>query len=59
MTFELPDLTLLAVISVAAAVLAAGLLLGALVAFFVANRKVRVARREPVLGYYRRGLLGH
>lgn len=59
MTFELPTLTLLAVIVLAAVALVAVLLIGAVTSFFVQNHQVRVARHEPVLSYYGHLVLGH
>jgi hypothetical protein len=59
MTFQLPDLTPLIVVFTAAIVLTAAVLTGAVVAFFVRNHAVRVARHEPVARYYGHLVLGH
>ena len=59
MTFQLPDLTALAVIVSVVAVLAV-VVAGVLAPRFLArNRAVRLSRREPVLRYYGHLVTGH
>ena len=52
MSFVLPDLTIIAVLAVAAAVVGVALVLGVGVDFLARNRKVRVARHESIATYW-------
>ena len=58
MTFELATPTVLLAVLVVATALTAVVLLSLFTTFLLENRKVRVARRQPVRAYYGHLLLG-
>jgi len=59
MTFELPTMMPLLIVLLVGAALTAASLITLAAAFLVQNRKVRVARHEPIRAYYGHLILGH
>ncbi|KAA1380361.1 hypothetical protein [Aeromicrobium fastidiosum] len=58
MTFDIPTPTALLVVLAVAAILSAAVLLSVFANFLLENRKVRVARHQPVTAYYGNLILG-
>lgn len=58
MTFDIATPTALLAVLVVAAVLSAVILLSVFANFLLENRKVRVARHQPVTAYYGNLILG-